>query len=183
MSQPWATVIAALIAVVAAGLALTGVLLTLRANERQHKERLDAERVARDNDERVAAAVRRRDEAVRELVSASESAMRAFNLVGSAHAELLGVDNPGPWTSEALAASFEDCEMAEMRLDVMGLEPARESFRSYLDTMRSIWGEVEAYAGPYPDFGPAFDALDAMREAFRQTVTEIGPASPTEQVA
>lgn len=173
MTQPLATIIAACIAVLAATIALVGVMLTVRSNERQHRERVESEQVARDRDATRASAVRRRDEAAEEIVAASEVAMRVWMLVGAAHNELIGIPDATPWTAGEAQLALEDCSARVMRLEIFGLDQASAALSSYRAALGVIWdGTVDPYGGA-PDFSPGHEEMAKLRGAFTQTVSNL----------
>lgn len=173
MTQPAATIIASCIAVGAALIAFLGVIVNAWVTSRQHRQRLDAERQARDRDERIAAARRRRAEAIGEVTAATEVAMRAWTLIGAAHNELWDIYDATPWTPGEAQTALEECATAEMRLAVFGLDPARDACKNYAEVMRRIWQDTIQKVDGGPSFGPGHDAMAALRAAFRQTVADL----------
>lgn len=177
MTQPTATIIAACIAVTAALIAFAGVVINAWVTNRQHRERLAAERATRDRDEQIATATRKRDEAIAEVVAATEVAMRAWTLVGAAHNNAVGLHDATPWTPGEAQLALEECETADMRLAIFGLEKAQSYFRAYVDEVRKIWDglndpDVMYHDGP-PGYIEANKAIDKMRNSFRTTVADL----------
>ncbi|UAK39656.1 hypothetical protein K8O93_08400 [Gordonia bronchialis] len=173
MTQPAATIIASCIAIGAALIAFFGVIVNAWVTSRQHRQRLDAERRARDRDEKIAAARRRRDEAIGEVTAATEVAMRAWTLIGAAHNELWDIYDATPWTPGEAQTALEDCATAEMRLAVFGLDQARDACKSYAEVMRRLWEETIQDVDGGPSFKSGHDAMAALRTAFRQTVADL----------
>lgn len=173
MTQPAATIIASCIAVGAALIAFLGVIVNAWVTSRQHRQRLDAEREARDRDQRIAAARRRRDVAIDEVIATAEVAMRAWTLIGAAHNELWDIYDATPWTPGEAQSALEECATAEMRLAVFGLDQARDACKSYADVMRQIWEATIHEVDGGPSFKPGHDAMAALRTAFRRTVVDL----------
>jgi len=156
LTQPEATLIAALVALVVAGVTAFGIWM----NHRQHSDK-----------EKVAAMERRRKEAVDALVEALEAGNVAWNLVFNCHNAASGDARGTPTNPMDVDSSFARCREIEAKLHLLALD---ESFAMTTmdDVLSSIWRELRGN-GTTPDFRPAWDARSNLILSFRKTINTM----------
>lgn len=163
LSQPTATVSAALIAVLAAVIALFGVRITVAATRKQHERTLEVE-----------AQNRRRNEAVELLTDGLSAMMDVWASVGAAHSDALGLDPPdiGEWSDQQVRSALGRCTFLALKMDLLGLSEAQSSIEDYIKTMRDVWTGLRV-PGPVEDFASAWASLEETKATFRLTISNL----------
>lgn len=146
-----------MISLLVAGVGLSGVVLTLLINNRQHRSK-----------ERAAAMERRRSEALDALVEAMTAAANAWDLVCTANNELDRIPSHYPWDAQKMHTAIERCKSASLKLEILALDDSgyMASLSSALD---KAWFDMQedpmnggfnldAASLAYKELLPAFQA-------------------------
>lgn len=163
LTQPQATICAAVIALVAALIALGGVLVNARVSERQHREKDAA--TLRD---------RNRKDAVDAMVEALAASMRLWDLVGTIHSLAVGLDDVSeddrPTLSQ-LNAAWMAMMSAELKLELLDIASFKEvsALREALGTIR----DTAHMGSDIEDFASSWDAREAMVKSFQFALKQI----------
>jgi hypothetical protein len=156
LTQPVATVITAGVAFLVA--LVTGVGIWI--NHKQHVEK-----------EQAAATERRHTEAVTALVEALEAGTKAWEMVGDAHNDCIGLTDGTQRPKREISDSLELCRTVETKLQLLALDDAG-AMKELTQALQRIWDQINTYGDP-ADFGPALDARIKLVESFRGTINGL----------
>ncbi|MGV9748579.1 hypothetical protein [Nocardia farcinica] len=157
LTQPQATVSAALIALVAAVVALLGVGINVLIAERHHKDKQRAE--VRE---------RNRKEAVNAMVDALTATMTYWRLAGAVDDIRIGLVDFEPPTESELTAARNEMIAAQAKLQLLGLD--EDSVDKVRVEIRRLQRAFDMSPAKTVDWKNAHQERKAMIQGFRETL-------------
>jgi hypothetical protein len=154
LSQPWATVIAAFIAVVGAGIAYAGVTKTTRATRRENRR-----------DEKVAV--------LTEASAAIQELTRAVDRVGQVEDPVVRAERVQKMDDGPMKKFGDKSSMAATKLALYGFEAAAEQAETLNDTLRVPWDSLRQNPVIAVNLTDCHDAYDRTQREIHAALKQL----------
>jgi hypothetical protein len=154
LSQPWATVIAAFIAVVGAGIAYAGVTKTTRTTKRENRR-----------DERVAV--------LTDASAAIQELTRAVDRVGQPEDPAIRAERVKKMDNGPMKELGDKSSMAATKLALYGFDATAEQAETLIDTLRAAWDSLRNDAARPVNLRDCHQAYDRTQREIHAALKEL----------